>query len=443
MPLRKNNKSMEDEIDLLSSEFITSTTSRRGKKTTANNTNRHSSMQHRSILEDLEAQSPSFGVDLAPPRAWRPNSLCDEGTEVAEAESCGLVTGCEGTEVGLDEVEQVLQVSNNNNNSGNDISSDNSEGGQQQPIEKENRCGNKTVQFLKKHHVNMLIILLLLSGAIAATLKFGVPSAQRTINAGNKDDAVEVDPTNSPTLPPVDDVNETFIETPTSFPTVWETYHPSILWPTYSPTLTPSYPTADYDDGGNFSTAIVEDDHLDDNATAATIDDLLVGGNNNSITDDFFVFEGINSLATNATNETTTSTDDELETELIATTSSTVDAAAAATTVDGSSFASSTISSSEPTLPSSTSTTTDAATTVTTEITTTEATAAAATTTAATTATTASPHICIDTSSGGKMFSISITPTSSTTSLELLRQDDISGEYIMVTTYPTSARLIQ
>ncbi|KAL7426490.1 hypothetical protein ACHAXM_000476 [Skeletonema potamos] len=123
----------------------------------------------------------------------------------------------------------------------------------------------------------MLIILLLLSGAIAATLKFGVPSAQRTINAGNKDDAVEVDPTNSPTLTPVDDVNETFIETPTSFPTVWETYHPSILWPTYSPTLTPSYPTADYDDGGNFSTAIVEDDHLDDNATAATIDDLLVG----------------------------------------------------------------------------------------------------------------------------------------------------------------------
>jgi len=49
--------------------------------------------------------------------------------------------------------------------------------------------------------------------------------------------------------------------------------------------------------------------------------------------------------------------------------------------------------------------------------------------------TTPSPHICADTTSGGKIFKISITPTTSTTSLELFRQDDNSGEYILVTSY--------
>ncbi len=78
-------------------------------------------------------------------------------------------------------------------------------------------------------------------------------------------------------------------------------------------------------------------------------------------------------------------------------------------------------------------TTTDATTTAArTEITPTEA--ALTTTATALAVATASPHLCSDTNSG-KIFKIAITPTTSTTSLELLRQDENSGEFNVVTTY--------
>ncbi|KAL7454283.1 hypothetical protein ACHAWC_005912, partial [Mediolabrus comicus] len=84
-----------------------------------------------------------------------------------------------------------------------------------------------------------------------------------------------------------------------------------------------------------------------------------------------------------------------------------------------------------------TTTTTEATTTTaTTEATTTTSTTEAATTSTTTEApTTVSPYLCADAqTTSGRMFKIQITPTSSTTSLDLKRLNDTSGEYETVVT---------
>ena len=82
-------------------------------------------------------------------------------------------------------------------------------------------------------------------------------------------------------------------------------------------------------------------------------------------------------------------------------------------------------------------TTTEYTTTTTTDATTTTSTTeATTTTTTAGATTTVSPYLCTGTTSG-KIFKIVITPTSSITSLELLKQNnEEKDEYKLVTTYP-------
>eukprot|EP00985_Skeletonema_marinoi_P016652 scaffold8993_cov207-Skeletonema_marinoi.AAC.8 len=127
---------------------------------------------------------------------------------------------------------------------------------------------------------------------------------------------------------------------------------------------------------------------------------------------------------TTTTEGTTTSTTEET------TTSSTT----AATTTSTTTEFTTTTSTTEPTTTSTTEFTTTTSTTepaTTTEDTTTTTTSATVETT-----TTASPHLCTGTTSG-KIFKIDITPTSSTTSLELLTlQNEKKDEYKLVTTYP-------
>ena len=440
-----------------------------------------------SILDDLEAQSSSpLGTELydfAPPRAWRPDSDEEEDDGMLQTtqqqqqqqqqEELPLPDGWEemidpnfGRTIYIDHVNQLTTWERPPG--GQEVDSSNNENRKQRlptTTAGQSSCGKSTIitQFLKKCHVNMLIILLFLAIIIYATLKFGFPDVlnnnERTINAGQEggggDDQV-VFPTYSPTtLSPVSQVvmvaeneeeglliggtNESDWPTyvpkvwPTYAPTIWWTYAPTITWPTYAPTGTTSSLSSnetnvttalEEDDGVSNSTVVEGDDSLglgnnetiignfttngtttyfdDGNETTTTTDDLFIGGNNNTnlTSDDLFV-EGGNETTTEATAVGESGSNETASTELTATSST-----AAATTSSTEAAA----------LPSSTSTTTDA-TTTTTLTTTTEATTAT---------TTVSPHLCTDatgshdTTSGGKMFKIDIIPTTSTTSLELL-----------------------
>ena len=364
-----------------------------------------------NILEDLELQAQS-------PRrtnSWQPNSLHQfdaygqEYEVTTEQEQDGYYASGTGEGVELDEEdyneEGVLQVDNTPTTTTND---------NEQPAKGKCTKSTSTAFFVIKHHIPLLFILLALSAIIAASILFSPArmnpgSNERSANAGNdmeeEEEGVESTPTFAPTA-------------------VWETYAPTVGL-TYSPT-----------EGSNDTTTTTT---TTSSPSLSSVVDIIIMGNNvtNNGTDDF-ESEG---------NETTASTEEEeekaeslesdddnstsLSTELTETSSTAV---VAATTVDASSsFA------------ESTTTTTEASATSTTEAVTTFSTSDAATTStteaaaAATSAVTPSPHLCSDTTAG-KIFKIVLTPTSSTTSLSLLKLDTTSssGEYEVVTTYPTN-----
>jgi len=410
------------------------------------------------ILEDLEAQSPRRT------RSWRPNSLYDSGMD----------EGKEELEFDVDDYEDgVLQVDIINNGDDNNDENNNS-GGDQGPTPKKESCptlGKSTGACLVKHHINILFILLGLSAVIAATMIFGPKNNYWAVSAGKK---MDESPTYSPTgiTESVTEytVNETY--SPTLFPTIWSTYAPAA-----SPTLSPNVgednftninifegnvtTTNDLFIDGNFTsneTTSIEDGMLE--SEISTTSSTRSTGTSSTVA---ATVDGVNlspaastttaEAATTAIDDTTTSmsaTDATMDTATtsppVATTTSTeaittisTNEAVSTTTTVATTTATATTSPPVATTTSTeaittTSSTIGAVSTTTIEV---DATTTAVAAAAAATTTTANPHLCAGTTSG-RIFKISITPTTSITSLKLLKQDDKSGEYkLMVANFPT------
>ena len=455
MPSGRRNYSrrrQDDEVDLLSSEFLTSTSSRRAKsksdktslENNGNSTHENERARIQSILEDLEAQSSSLGMDFAPPRAWRPNPLYEEGEEVV-----------------LDDFEErriVGDVSGNDNESSDD---------RQQPSPPPTRnCPSSTAKCVKKYYLDCLAVTLTLTAVAVLTFRFGFPDAFKEIRFASAERESDQGTSRAGGAPaPVPEL-EPELEpglTPTYSPSApWPSYSPTLPWPTYSPTLTTYNPTRNPTRNPTTSVAIsINETNSTNNENIETLiltnqtmmDDDFIFFEGNS-TEEVSFFEGGNVTIGNPTTGNSSSVDNE-DTASDSTTSSTALSATSstvgsATAGDSSSLEVSTTSTAA-SLQSSNSTI-DITTTAN-EVNVTTTTTIVATTTAAQTTTsneievtstttstlaaapaTISPYICSETTSG-KMFKIIITPTTSTSSLVLLRQDENDGEYIMVNTY--------
>jgi len=307
-------------------------------------------------------------------------------------------------------------------------------------------------------------------------------------------------PTYAPTYTPTGGlvesvaVNETYA--PTSVGSVFISTAPSA-----SPVVVVNLSIAEDDDGGNEtlvegeisgnftngtlvvdenSTSIMEDDlFFDGNATTneitpieEVVDESSLETNDNTTssspeltetnstigvvasttTDDGSLFVNTTSSGgevstTEAAIEATNTTTDANTTKADATTTTTTEGTTTSTTEETTTSTTEATTTTSSTEFTTTTSTTEPTTTSTTEFTTTTSTTEPATTTEDTTTTTttsatvettttASPHLCTGTTSG-KIFKIDITPTSSTTSLELLTlQNEKKDEYKLVTTYP-------
>ncbi len=442
-----------------------------------------------SILEDLEAQGSALRMDLEPPRAWRPNPLYDgEGEEVGLEE---LQRADNTTDGGND--------SNNNNNSDGPDQIPNAAATTSRSCSICQFLKKRFVDMAIILVGIFFISIVTLRFGFPETFKnlpftnSGERSDQNSL-AGDDDDFPTISPIESTSLSPT--YNPTIW--PTYTPTIWPTYTPTISVtysptnspsrsPTKSPTKSPTRSPSRSPTASPSSLSIINGTNVDndgsnapdvENVTSASLNDeplTLINetsidqelfGNNSLSTDDSLL-EEIGNLTTDATATTVGETSSSLTNDIL----DVLDTTSTSSTELSVTSSTSALSLSTSTTDATTTltndildtTTTDATATATTEITTTEAalttalplstskagvtnTAAASTettnteaaatitTTTEVAAITASPYLCSSTTSG-KIFKIAITPTASTTSLVLVRQDENSGEYNLVTTY--------